>query len=260
LLQLKKEFTTYRLKNVMELKSGYSIRIYEILKRWQFINDVEIPLDDLRKMVGATDKYLEYHNFKKRVLAPAQKEISAKTDLAFAYKEVKSGRKVVAIRFFIRERRVGGKGVVPEIPHETGGVDALYSQCLARFAERGQPLPPKAFARIALLSQKVFGEDWIDELTKMIDDVVERTDIREPLAFLTYVLNEKIDRIEKGQDHSEVSVEKIEKAMRREKLPDWFAEYQKQFLQDMEQNSAHEDGDIERRRSELEARLQKYRN
>ena len=28
LLQLKKEFTTYRLKNVMELKSSYSIRIY----------------------------------------------------------------------------------------------------------------------------------------------------------------------------------------------------------------------------------------
>ncbi|WP_338117921.1 replication initiation protein [Parageobacillus thermoglucosidasius] len=64
LLQLKKEFTTYRLKNVMELKSGYSIRIYEILKRWQFINDVEIPLDELRKMVGATDKYLEYHQKK----------------------------------------------------------------------------------------------------------------------------------------------------------------------------------------------------
>lgn len=97
----------------------------------------------------------------------------------------------------------------------------------------------------------------------MVDDVVERTDIREPLAFLTYVLNEKIDRIEKGQDHSEVSVEKIEKAMRREKLPDWFAEYQKQFLQDIEQsavNDVYEDDEIERKRAELEARLQKYKN
>lgn len=147
----------------MELKSGYSIRIYEILKRWQFINDVEIPLDELRKMVGATDKYLEYHNFKKRVLAPAEKEIAEKTDLSFKYKEVKRGRKVVAIRFFIRERQAGGKEVISEIPHETDDADALYSRFLARFAKRGQPLPPKAFARIALLSQKVFGGSWLDE-------------------------------------------------------------------------------------------------
>lgn len=97
----------------------------------------------------------------------------------------------------------------------------------------------------------------------MADDVLERTDIREPLAFLTYVLNEKIDRIEKGMDHSEVSVEKVKKAMRREKLPDWFVEYQKQFLQDIEQSAAddvYEDDEIQRKRAELEARLQKYKN
>jgi hypothetical protein len=260
LLQLKKEFTTYRLKNVMELKSSYSIRIYEILKRWQFMNEIEIPLDELRKMVGATDKYLEYHNFKKRVLAPAKKEIAEKTDLSFEYKEVKSGRKVVAIRFFIRERRVDGTDIIPGIPHGKDRDDALYSQFLARFEKHNQSISQRVFARIALLAQKVFGEGWFDELTKMIDDILARTDIREPLAFLTYVLNEKIKCMEKGLDHNEVSVEKIQKTIRREKLPDWFEEYQKQFLQDIEQNSAHEDDDIERRRAELEARLQKYKD
>jgi Initiator Replication protein len=260
LLQLKKEFTTYRLKNVMELKSSYSIRIYEILKRWQFMNEIEIPLDELRKMVGATDKYLEYHNFKKRVLTPSKKEIAEKTDLSFEYKEVKSGRKVVAIRFFIRERRVDGKDIIPGIPHEKDSDDVLYSQFLARFEKHNQSISQRVFTRIALLAQKVFGDGWFYELTKMTDDILARTDIREPLAFLTYVLNEKIKRIEKGLDHNEVSVEKIQKTIRREKLPDWFEEYQKQFLQDIEQNSSHEDDDIERRRAELEARLQKYKN
>jgi hypothetical protein len=260
LLQLKKEFTTYRLKNVMELKSSYSIRIYEILKRWQFMNEIEIPLDELRKMVGATDKYLEYHNFKKRVLTPSKKEIAEKTDLSFEYKEVKSGRKVVAIRFFIRERRVDGKDIIPGIPHEKDSDDVLYSQFLARFEKHNQSVSQRVFTRIALLAQKVFGDGWFYELTKMTDDILARTDIREPLAFLTYVLNEKIKRIEKGLDHNEVSVEKIQKTIRREKLPDWFEEYQKQFLQDIEQNSSHEDDDIERRRAELEARLQKYKN
>jgi plasmid replication initiation protein len=260
LLQLKKEFTTYRLKNVMELKSSYSIRIYEILKRWQFMNEIEIPLDELRKMVGATDKYLEYHNFKKRVLAPAEKEIAEKTDLSFKYKEVKRGRKVVAIRFFIRERRVNGKGNVSEIPHGKDSGDTLYSQFLSRLEKHHQSISQKGFAKIALLAQKVFGEDWFDELTKMTDDILAREDIREPLAFLTYVLNEKVKRVEKGIDHNEVSVEKIRKAVRREQLPDWFEEYQKQFLQDIEKSTIPEDEDFERKRAELEARLQKYRN
>jgi plasmid replication initiation protein len=260
LLQLKKEFTTYRLKNVMELKSSYSIRIYEILKRWQFMNEIEIPLDELRKMVGATDKYLEYHNFKKRVLAPAEKEIAEKTDLSFKYKEVKRGRKVVAIRFFIRERRVDGKGNMLEIPYGKDSSDTLYSQFLSRLEKHHQSISQKGFAKIALLAQKVFGEGWFDELTKMTDDILAREDIREPLAFLTYVLNEKVKRVEKGTDHNEVSVEKIRKAVRREQLPDWFEEYQKQFLQGIEKNTISEDEDFERKRAELEARLQKYRD
>lgn len=66
----------------------------------------------------------------------------------------------------------------------------------------------------------------------MIDDILERTDISELISFLTCVLNVKINRIEKEIDHNEVSVEKIEKGMRCEKLPEWFPEYQK-FLQDI---------------------------
>ncbi|MBF8984828.1 replication initiation protein [Lutibacter sp. B2] len=34
LLQLKENFTTYRLKNIVQLKSYYSIRIYELLKQY----------------------------------------------------------------------------------------------------------------------------------------------------------------------------------------------------------------------------------
>ncbi|BDG34025.1 hypothetical protein [Parageobacillus thermoglucosidasius] len=113
-----------------------------------------------------------------------------------------------------------------------------------------------------MLAQQAFGADWRDELTKMIDDIFGRTDIREPLAFLTYVLNEKINHMEKGMDHSEGSMEKTRKVMRREKLPDWFAEYQKQFLHDIVQsatNGVYENDEIERKRAELEARLQKYK-
>src|SRR5699024_4305748 len=104
LLQLKKEFTSYRLKNVMDLKSGYSIRMYEILKKWQKVKQIEIDLKKLRKMTGVYNKYKEYHNFKKRVLNPSKKEINDKTDINFHFKEIKKGRKVVSICFFISKQ------------------------------------------------------------------------------------------------------------------------------------------------------------
>jgi len=37
LLQLKKNFTKYNFENVISLKSGYSIRIYELLKQFEKI-------------------------------------------------------------------------------------------------------------------------------------------------------------------------------------------------------------------------------
>ncbi|WP_236620436.1 replication initiation protein [Geobacillus thermopakistaniensis] len=57
--------------------------MYELLKRWQYMGEVVIRLDDLRMMVGAGDKYSEYHNFKKRVLNPAKKEIKESRKSSF---------------------------------------------------------------------------------------------------------------------------------------------------------------------------------
>lgn len=101
LLQLKREFTSYKLINIMKLRGTYSIRIYEILKQWEPVKKVEIPLEKLKKLLGIEDKYKEYHNLKKRVLNPAKKEINENTDITFDYEEIKKGRMVIAFRFYI---------------------------------------------------------------------------------------------------------------------------------------------------------------
>jgi plasmid replication initiation protein len=53
LLELKKEFTSYKLENVIKLKSSYAIRIYELLMQYEKIRERTILLSDLRKMLGA---------------------------------------------------------------------------------------------------------------------------------------------------------------------------------------------------------------
>lgn len=259
LLQLKREFTTYRLKNVMELKSSYSIRMYELLKRWQYMKEVEIALDDLRMMVGAADKYHQYHNFKKRVLTPAKQEILEKTDIWFKYQEVRKKRKVMALRFYIQEKSTIDQVVVPiEEKTENNAADQ-YLKFLAVLQAYDRYITEKQFTKIALLAQKVFGENWLDEMIKTTREILQRGDIREPIAFLTYLLNEKLERVRIGSDHNEVVVNKKVRVVRGEAVPDWLEDYQKKLAESSQTRDTDEE-DIEQIRRELEERLKKYKD
>lgn len=110
LFDLKKKFTKYYIANVMSLNSSYSIRMFEILKQYEAVGKRIIDLEDLRRMVGTTvenqDKtvtkdYEQYGHFKSRVILPAQKELKAKTDIYFEFKEIRKGHSVSQIEFTI---------------------------------------------------------------------------------------------------------------------------------------------------------------
>lgn len=259
LLQLKREFTTYRLKNVMELKSSYSIRMYELLKRWQYMKEVEIALDDLRMMVGAADKYHQYHNFKKRVLTPAKQEILEKTDIWFKYQEVRKKRKVMALRFYIQEKSTIDQVVVPIEEKTENNATDQYLKFLAVLQAYDRYITEKQFTKIALLAQKVFGENWLDEMIETTREILQRGDIREPIAFLTYLLNEKLERVRIGSDHNEVVVNKNVRVVRGEVVPDWLEDYQKKLAENSQTRDTDEE-DIEQIRRELEERLKKYKD
>jgi plasmid replication initiation protein len=105
LLQLKEKFTVLKLKNVMLLNSGYSIRIYELLKQYQRIGSREFTVDELKKILGITaNEYKLYNHFKDRVLLTAQRELAAKTDIRFDFTEKKTGRAVTGLRFYVISR------------------------------------------------------------------------------------------------------------------------------------------------------------
>lgn len=132
LLQLKELYTSYKLDNILSLKSKYSIRFYEILKSNLFKKVVEIELEELKNMVGAKEKsYSVYQNFKNKVVNVAIKEINLKTDLYINpdFEEIKTGRKVTSIKFNIKQNKTSKNeiAVTTELKTETiKGQQSIY--------------------------------------------------------------------------------------------------------------------------------------
>ena len=87
--------------------------MYHLLKQYfgrrQY--NVEVPLGELKEMLGVSNKYDLYGHFKATVLEEAQKRLIETTDISFAYQEVKVGKKVVAIVFHIKENAAGHSAV-----------------------------------------------------------------------------------------------------------------------------------------------------
>ena len=108
LLNLKENFTTYRLKDVRGLSSGYAIRMYELLRQYLPINGDskvgfrKMRISDLRDYLGVGDKYIPHAEFRRNVIKPAQRELAGKTDIVFEFKAVKKGRYYYFIDFTIR--------------------------------------------------------------------------------------------------------------------------------------------------------------
>ncbi len=109
LLEAQKKFLKYRLENILPLRSGYSIRMYEILKdiyeekkRYNKKLEKIFSIEDLRKMLEVPHSYI-YGMIKKRIFEKAQKDLEQHTDITFTFEEIKTGRKVTHLKFIIEE-------------------------------------------------------------------------------------------------------------------------------------------------------------
>ncbi|MEN9757913.1 MAG: hypothetical protein RL755_2100 [Pseudomonadota bacterium] len=98
LSELRRDFTKYRLSNVMNFKSMYSSRIYEILARWGGGEKV-LEVSWLKEKLQLTDKYARISSFKHDVIDIAIKEINSYSNMRVRYEQIKQGRNVIAFKF-----------------------------------------------------------------------------------------------------------------------------------------------------------------
>jgi plasmid replication initiation protein len=101
LLQLKNNFTSYKLHRVMSFRKVNTIRLYELMKQYENTREKTrtLTIDELQNILGT--KYTTFADIKKSVLDPSKNEMHEKSDIFFTYEPVKKGRKIVAIKFTI---------------------------------------------------------------------------------------------------------------------------------------------------------------
>jgi len=109
LLNLKTQYTSYSLQDVWHMKSSYAIRLYEILKSFDYKRGEMLThhftIPQFREWLDCVDIYKDWRNFKKWVIDTAVSEINAVSNYYVEYETFRLGREIYEIEFTMREKR-----------------------------------------------------------------------------------------------------------------------------------------------------------
>ena len=97
-LHLTQHFTSFELFELRMLPSGYSKRLFLLLKSFSSLPETTIPLAILHEKLGTPDSFKgDFAQMRRWVVDKAKKDL--KNILAFEWEPVKKGRTVTAVRF-----------------------------------------------------------------------------------------------------------------------------------------------------------------
>ena len=112
-----KEYVKISRIDIAPMKSGFSIRIYSILKAYrdkmrkhEYESNYTIELEELKSILGIASKYSAYDNFRRRVLNVAKKEINENSSsIEIDIKGLRTNRKITSIQFTIKDKKSTSK-------------------------------------------------------------------------------------------------------------------------------------------------------
>lgn len=195
LLQLKKEFTSYQLQNVITLKGSYSIRLYELLKQYEALKERVFEVKELKELLGVEKMYPAYGNFKQRILLPSQEELGEKTDIYFNFEEIKYRRSVKRIKFSIHKQGLKMNNVderITSLNEELIQRDfPLYERINEMVAKYGYSVDYKTVQRWESLAKERWKSSYFNKLLGLIDEVNHNDEVENPVGFITYILRLK---------------------------------------------------------------------
>lgn len=196
LMGLKEKFTSYRLENIIRLKSTFSIRLYELLKQYEnTINKTRFfDIEDLKDKLEIKSKYKSYGMFKKRILLSAQEEINEKTDISFEFEELtekkeseKGRKKVVGIKFIIRLNKEEVKEEKPRIELEVQEIGEHKEITL--FEDQDGEITPQIVEDLITegLSKKEAKRIWEMKFDYIENEAIKEELQKEEISFETYL-------------------------------------------------------------------------
>jgi plasmid replication initiation protein len=103
-LVLPNVFAKIDLKTIKDLKSKYSVIMYEILEDYKNVNIPKMTIKKFRELMGIEEsQYKLTANLKKKVFEVIKTEINEKTNFTIDYELHKTGRKITGIQWQIIE-------------------------------------------------------------------------------------------------------------------------------------------------------------
>lgn len=211
------------------LSTGYSKRLYEILKSKENLafgiwpsGDNYLTVDEFKTLMGIPESY-KHANIIKRILEPCLKEIENKTDISFSYRLIKKGKGVLGYQFriFKQEDKLDKAPPVPKRKLVTK--DAEYFKELKNAVE----------------SENIDGLDaYINEYLMLfygkIDDMNKTVYIKSLIAKIKRAKEIKTTKLvyAEGIVRKEIENTKELKSVHKEyerKLPDWYGNEDDEF-------------------------------
>lgn len=162
LKQRQNNFTLYNLKEVADLTSIYSVRLYELMQQWNTTTGMLIhTIEQWREILGILpDQYSTYNNLKQKVFMQALNEINAKTTYELVMTEEKTGRKVVRVRFDFNKDKI------------LKGLDVRTGEITTRHIKNTKRIPKseKAQLTLELESNSIDKETAVANLNAKLND------------------------------------------------------------------------------------------
>jgi plasmid replication initiation protein len=98
------QFTMYRLNDISNLKSIYSIRLYEMMMQFKEKGFIKIHIEKFKERIGVENKYSTYKNLYARVIKPAVIELNTKSLFTITFTPIREGRAIKFLTFNFSER------------------------------------------------------------------------------------------------------------------------------------------------------------
>lgn len=104
---LRKQFTSYQLRQASALRSIYSWRLLELLQRYAGEDGngwAEYTIEDFATAMDASPKQrANFNNIRRRIIEPAVQELQSKDGWRIQWEPIKAGRRVAKVRFVFEQ-------------------------------------------------------------------------------------------------------------------------------------------------------------
>lgn len=104
LFDYKDRYFRYELWNTLSLKSANQIRMYEIMKQYEYLGKIELSIKELRELLYIDEnEYQRFERFRTKVIDSCQQALKENTDICYTYERGQVGRggKWLTIIFYI---------------------------------------------------------------------------------------------------------------------------------------------------------------